>query len=158
MKLLAVHKLNIMILGFWTARSGQTMCIRLLLRANSVLISDQFCGQKYAHFSFFCKQMDIFLRKFYIFRKVTSAPTFLASLCDAHRTRQVLKIDLKSSTSFGHLVFYTNIVDLSWISCRLFSLKSFQDQFFENIFLFPLSWVKMWAPIANACFPWGKFC
>ena len=35
-------------------------------------------GQKYDHFSLLCKQMDIYLRKVYIVRKVTSAPTFLA--------------------------------------------------------------------------------
>ena len=35
-------------------------------------------GQKYDHFSLLCKQMDIYLRKLYIVRKVTSAPTFLA--------------------------------------------------------------------------------
>ena len=35
-------------------------------------------GQKYGHFIFFGKQMDIFEEKVYIFRKVTSAPTFLA--------------------------------------------------------------------------------
>ena len=33
--------------------------------------------QKYDHFSLLCKQMDIYLRKVYIVRKVTSAPTFL---------------------------------------------------------------------------------
>ena len=35
-------------------------------------------GQKYDHFSLLCKQMDIYLRKVYVVRKVTSAPTFLA--------------------------------------------------------------------------------
>ena len=35
-------------------------------------------GQKYDHFSLLCKQMDIYLRKVHIVRKVTSAPTFLA--------------------------------------------------------------------------------
>ena len=34
-------------------------------------------GQKYDHFSLLCKQMDIYLRKVYIVRNVTSAPTFL---------------------------------------------------------------------------------
>ena len=33
--------------------------------------------KKYDHFSLLCKQMDIYLRKVYIVRKVTSAPTFL---------------------------------------------------------------------------------
>ena len=33
-------------------------------------------GQKYDYFSLLCKQMDIYLRKVYIVRKVTSAPTF----------------------------------------------------------------------------------
>ena len=32
-------------------------------------------GQKYDYFSLLCKQMDIYLRKVYIVRKVTSAPT-----------------------------------------------------------------------------------
>ena len=35
-------------------------------------------GQKYGHFSFFCKQIESFQEQVYIFRKVTSAPTFLA--------------------------------------------------------------------------------
>ena len=35
-------------------------------------------GQKYDHFSLLCKQMDIYLIKVYIARKVTSAPTFSA--------------------------------------------------------------------------------
>ena len=35
-------------------------------------------GQKFGHFSFFCKLMDIFQENIYIFRKVTSVPTFLA--------------------------------------------------------------------------------
>ena len=35
-------------------------------------------GKKYDHFSLLCKQMDIYLRKVYIVKKVTSAPTFLA--------------------------------------------------------------------------------
>ena len=35
-------------------------------------------SQKYHHFSLLCKQMDIYLRKVYIVRKVTAAPTFLA--------------------------------------------------------------------------------
>ena len=33
-------------------------------------------GKKYDYFSLLCKQMDIYLKKVYIFRKVTSAPTF----------------------------------------------------------------------------------
>ena len=37
-------------------------------------------GKKYDHFSLLCKQMDIYLRKVYMYivRKVTSALTFLA--------------------------------------------------------------------------------
>ena len=35
-------------------------------------------GKKYDHFSLLCKQMDIYLRKVYIIKKVTSALTFLA--------------------------------------------------------------------------------
>ena len=35
-------------------------------------------GKKYDHFTFLYKQMDIFLGKFYIVGKVTSALTFLA--------------------------------------------------------------------------------
>ena len=34
--------------------------------------------KKYDNFSLLCKQMDIYLRKVYIVRKVTSAATFLA--------------------------------------------------------------------------------
>ena len=34
--------------------------------------------KKYDHLSLLCKQMDIYVRKVYIVRKVTSAPTFLA--------------------------------------------------------------------------------
>ena len=74
-------------------------------------------GQKYDHFSLLCKQMDIYLRKVYIVRKVTSVPTVLAEsntcLRDVYRTRGVLKIDFLSAfhaiscTSFGHLVSYT---------------------------------------------------
>ena len=55
-------------------------------------------GQKYYHCSLLREQIDIYLRKVYVVRKVTSAPTFLAlsntCLCDVYRTRQVLKIDL----------------------------------------------------------------
>ena len=35
-------------------------------------------GKKYGHFNLLCKQIDVYLRKVYIVRKVTSAPTFLA--------------------------------------------------------------------------------
>ena len=35
-------------------------------------------GKKYDNFSLLCKQMDIYLRKVYIVRKVTSVLTFLA--------------------------------------------------------------------------------
>ena len=35
-------------------------------------------GQKYDHFSLLSKQIDTYLRKVYIVKKVTSAPTFLA--------------------------------------------------------------------------------
>ena len=36
-------------------------------------------GKKYAHVSFLWEQIDTFLGKFYIFRKVTSATIFLAN-------------------------------------------------------------------------------
>ena len=35
-------------------------------------------GQNYDNFSLLCKQMDIYLRKVYIVRKITSVQTFLA--------------------------------------------------------------------------------
>ena len=35
-------------------------------------------GQKYDHFNLLCKQLDIYVRKVNIVRKVTSALTFLA--------------------------------------------------------------------------------
>ena len=51
-------------------------------------------GKKYDHFSLLCKQMDIYVRKVYIVRKVTSASTFVAYLRDVYRTRRVLKIEI----------------------------------------------------------------
>ena len=67
---------------------------------------DEFCratcvrpvvGKKYDYFSLLRKQMDTYVRKVYIVRKVTSAPTFLAQsntcLHDVYRLRRVLKID-----------------------------------------------------------------
>ena len=53
--------------------------------------------KKYDHFSLLCKQMDIYLRKVYIVRKVTSPWTFLAEsntcLRGIYRTQRVPKVD-----------------------------------------------------------------
>ena len=68
--------------------------------------------QKYGHFSFLCKQMDIFLGKRYMIRKVTSG--------DVNRMRRVLKVDFRSTfyeiscTGFGLLhMQIKNIVEIS---------------------------------------------
>ena len=47
-------------------------------------------GKKYDNFSLLCKQMDIYLRKVYIVRKVSSVPTFWLNLilvCVTHIAR-----------------------------------------------------------------------
>ena len=49
----------------------------VLINLFGYLCPTSFC-KKYDHFSFLCKQMDIFLGKLYIVRRVTSVPTFLA--------------------------------------------------------------------------------
>ena len=110
-------------------------------------------GQKYGHFNFLCKQMSIFSGKIYIFRKVSSVPTFLGYFntwqCDVYPMRRVLKIYCRSTCyeiccikcHFGEMLFQPSVI---LVKCLLAKCRA---AYFSSLFFYLKSfyiWLWHW--------------
>ena len=146
-------------------------CISILLEKHVkytyLLVSDQF-WLKYYHFCLLCKQMDIYLRKVYIVRKVTSVQTFFGLI--QYLSAWHILHATSSKNIFLKRISCDQLYQF-WSSCPLHVqikhiveiLKPFLfgiivGQFCENKFLFQSLWNRLWALIANACLPRDQVC